>query len=104
MSKFNKVTYCKNCGQSNHWVLEAKKGLLQKPTFCSSCGTNLLTGKKPVNRKSDVIKIEEDKDVHISTDIPPLELEMDACYFPTRDSQSLGSLLKPAPEQKDEDT
>jgi hypothetical protein len=103
MSKFNKVTYCKNCGQSNSWALEAKKGLLQKPTFCSSCGTNLLTGKKPAKRQPDVIEVEEDEDVHISTDISPLELDLNACYFPTRDSQSLGNLMKPVPEQKNED-
>tara|TARA_B100000131_G_scaffold307474_1_gene335692 strand:- start:43 stop:369 length:327 start_codon:yes stop_codon:yes gene_type:complete len=101
MSKFNKVTYCKNCGGSNPWVMEAKSSLLQKPKFCTSCGTNLSTGQKPAASIKEVaaaVEVEEEE-VSISRDIPPLELDLQECYFPKRDSQALGNLLKPVPKQ-----
>ena len=106
MSKLKKVTYCQSCGQSNPWVMETKSSLLQKPKFCTSCGTNLSTGQKPAASVKEVaaaIEVEEEE-ISISRDIPPLELDMQASYFPRRDSQTLGSLVKPAQDSGEEDT
>ena len=75
--------------------------------FCCSCGSNLLTGQKPVeNLNTEAETHEEDEEiVSISSNIPPLELDMQACYFPKRDSQALGSLVKPAKDAgENEDT
>tara|TARA_R100000742_G_C4248052_1_gene66708 strand:- start:440 stop:763 length:324 start_codon:yes stop_codon:yes gene_type:complete len=107
MSKLKKVTYCKSCGQSNPWSLDRKSSLMQRPKFCCSCGSNLLTGQKPVeNLNTEAETHEEDEEiVSISSNIPPLELDMQACYFPKRDSQALGSLVKPAKDAgENEDT
>ena len=106
MSKLKKVTYCQSCGQSNPWVMETKSSLLQKPKFCTSCGTNLSTGQKPaatIPEAAAEIEVEEDK-VSISRDIPPLELDMQASYFPRRDSQTLGNLVNPVPRADEQDT
>ena len=104
MSKLKKVTYCQSCGQSNPWVMEAKSSLLQKPKFCSSCGANLATGRKPAQATSEKVEIKEDEDISIPSNIPPLELDMKASYFPKRDSQPLGNLVKPVPDTGEEDT
>jgi hypothetical protein len=106
MSKLKKVTYCQSCGQSNPWVMETKSSLLQKPKFCTSCGTNLSTGQKPaapVKEVAAAVEVEEEE-ISISRDIPPLELDMQACYFPKRDSQTLGNLVSPVPKKDEEDT
>ena len=96
MSKLKKVTYCQSCGQSNPWVMQSKASLLQKPKFCCSCGTDLVTGQKPA-KEVPARKIEvEEEDIPIPLNIPPLELDMEASYFPKRDSQTLGSLVDPA--------
>ena len=106
MPELKKVTYCQSCGHSNPWVMEAKSSLLQKPKFCTSCGTNLSTGQKPAASKEEVaaeIEVEEDE-ISISRDIPPLELDMQASYFPKKDSQPLGNLVKPVSDTGEEDT
>ena len=106
MSKLKKVTYCQSCGQSNPWVMETKSSLLQKPKFCTSCGTNLSTGQTqaaPIKEVAAAIEVEEEE-ISISRDIPHLELDMQASYFPRRDSQTLGSLVKPAQDSGEEDT
>ena len=98
MSKYNKAAYCKNCGASNSWALNRKKSLLEKPKFCNSCGSNLITGERAKRRKEKIEEteeIEEDSDIVVSTDIPPLELDEGDCYFPTLDSQTIGNLVAP---------
>ena len=105
MSKYSKATYCKNCGASNNWALNRKSSLLEKPKFCNSCGSNLITGKKVKKRKEEPKKIEdmeEDCDIVISTDIPPLQLDESNCYFPTLDSQTIGNLVAPPFKEEEE--
>ena len=104
MSKYNKVTYCKSCGASNDWSLSKKTSLLEKPKFCNSCGSNLITGRIAKKRTEEVKNIkEEDDDVAIPDNIPPLELDMDASYFPKMDSQSFGNLVSPAFKENEEE-
>lgn len=105
MSKLKKVTYCQSCGHSNPWVMEVKSSLLQKPKFCSSCGANLATGRKPAQAVPEKVEAkEEDEHISIPSNIPPLELDMKASYFPKRDSQPLGNLINPVPDTGEEDT
>ena len=96
MPKLKKVTYCQSCGQSNPWVMQSKTSLMQKPKFCCSCGINLVTGQKPVEQVAASEAEGEEEYTPIPTNIPPLELDMEASYFPKRDSQTLGSLVDPA--------
>jgi len=104
MSKYNKVTYCKSCGASNNWSLSKKTSLLEKPKFCNSCGCNLITGKiAEKGTEEGKNTTEEDGDVPIPDNIPPLELDMSASYFPKMDSQSLGNLVSPAFKENEED-
>lgn len=104
MSKYNKATYCKNCGASNSWALNRKSSLLKKPKFCNSCGSNLITGKiAEKGTKETKNTEEEDEDVAIPDNIPPLELDMNASYFPKMDSQSLGNLVSPAFKENEEE-
>ena len=105
MSKYNKATYCKNCGASNSWALNRKSSLLEKPKLCNSCGSNLITRKIAKKRKEEskeIEEIEEDADIVISTDIPPLELDEGNCYFPTLDSQTIGNLVAPPFKEEEE--
>jgi hypothetical protein len=101
MSKYNKVTYCKSCGASNKWNLNSKNSLLEKPKFCCSCGCNLVTGQKAKvekRKKEDLegaFEEEEEPYTPLPSNIPPLELDEEACYFPKTDSQSLGNLVSP---------
>ncbi len=101
MSKYNKVTYCKSCGSSNKWNLNSKSSLLEKPKFCCSCGSNLITGEKAKveKRKKEDLKAafeeEEEPYTPLPSNIPPLELDEEACFFPKTDSQSLGNLVSP---------
>ena len=46
--------------------------------------------------------MEEDCDIVISTDIPPLELDESNCYFPTLDSQTIGNLVAPPFKEEEE--
>ena len=99
MSKFKKVTYCKSCGGPNHWLIEGGSSLPKKPKFCASCGCNLTTGEK---RQQKVVAEEEiEKDIEIPANIPPLELDMEASYFPKRDSQSLGHMITPVLKEEE---
>jgi len=103
MSKYSKVTYCKSCGASNNWSLNKRTSLLEKPKFCNSCGSNLITGKQAQKGTEELKNTEEDdQDVAIPDNIPPLELDMSASYFPKLDSQSLGNLVSPAFKEEDE--
>ena len=103
MSKYNKVTYCKSCGSSNKWNLSSKNSLLEKPKFCCSCGCDLITGQKAKakvkkRKKEDLegaFEEEEEPYTPLPSNIPPLELDEEACYFPKTDSQSLGNLVSP---------
>lgn len=102
MPKYNKVAYCKVCGASNNWSLHKKTSLLEKPEFCGSCGCNLATGKKA--EKKEKKPKEAVEDVIISTNIPPLELDEESCYFPEVDSQSIGNLVAPVFKEEGEDS
>mgnify|MGYP003632427139 CR=1 FL=1 len=101
MSKYNKVTYCRSCGASNNWNLEKKTSLLKKPKFCSSCRSDLITGKVIEKRRGKSEKVEE-KDFVMPTNIPPLEIDIGASYFPKLDSQSLGNLVSPSFKEDEE--
>jgi len=107
MPKYIKVTYCKNCGSSNEWILKKGQTLMEKPKFCSSCGTNLSTGKKEKGKKQEKkveAKVEEltEEQISISRDIPPLELEEESCYFGGKIISSLGNLVSPVPKENPE--
>jgi hypothetical protein len=98
MSEYNKVTYCRNCGASNNWSFSEGASLLEKPELCRSCHYDLTTGKKPKKKaKAKTPKKEEPEEVVSNLkDLPPLELDEEACVFPKKDTQSLGGLVAPA--------
>ena len=107
MPKYIKATYCKKCGSSNVWTFENKGSSIIKPKFCSSCGCDLLTGKKP-KKKEKKKKIEAEIEEHvekptsISMDIPPLELEEESCHFGNKVVSTLGNLVSPMPKETPE--
>lgn len=107
MPKYVKATYCKNCGSSNEWTLKKENSLMTKPKLCSSCGCDLSTGKKlkkKKQKKKNKAKIEEpaEKEVLISRNIPPLELEEENCYFGNKIVSTLGNLVSPVPKETPE--
>ena len=80
---------------------------MEKPKFCSSCGCDLSTGKKPKKKKQEKkieAKIEEpiEEEVLISRNIPPLELEEENCYFGNKIISTLGSIVSPVPKETPE--
>ena len=97
MSEYNKVTYCRNCGASNNWSFSEGSSLLEKPELCRSCHYDLTTGKKPKKKaKAKTTKKKEPKEVVPNfKDLPPLELDEEACVFSKKDVQSLGGLVAP---------
>tara|TARA_Y100000310_G_scaffold281392_1_gene301835 strand:+ start:607 stop:957 length:351 start_codon:yes stop_codon:yes gene_type:complete len=97
MSEYNKVTYCRNCGASNNWSFSKGSSLLEKPELCRSCHCDLTTGKKTKKKiKAKTPKKEEPKEVVPNfKDLPPLELDEDACVFSKEDRQPLGGLVSP---------
>ena len=103
MPKYVKATYCKNCGSSNEWAFNKGKSLMSKPEFCSSCGYDLLTGKKPKKKKTKA-KTEKpvERKVSISRNIPPLELEEEDCHFGNKVVSTLGNLVSPMPKETPE--
>ena len=100
MPKYIKATYCKNCGSSNEPSLKKGSSLMEKPKFCSSCGSDLSTGEKPKKKKQKK-KIEAETEelveeqISISTNIPPLELEEESCHFGSKIISTLGNLVSP---------
>ena len=107
MPKYVKATYCKNCGSSNEWTFNKGKSLMSKPKLCSSCGHDLLTGKKPKKKKTKAktkAKTEEpvERKVSISRNIPPLELEEEGCHFGNKVVSTLGNLVSPIPKETPE--
>jgi len=107
MPKYVKATYCKNCGSSNEPSFEKGSSLMEKPKFCSSCGCDLSTGKKPKKKKQKKkVKAEAEetvkKKVLISKNIPPLELEEESCYFGDKNISTLGNLVSPVPKETPE--
>ena len=106
MSKYKKVTYCNTCGSSNPWVLSKSSSLLEAPNFCSSCGASFKgAAKKPEKReaKAKAGNEEVEKAIEISTNIPPLELDMEGCVFGAKKSQTLSNLMRPVPEESPKD-
>ena len=78
MSKYKKVTYCSHCGSSNPWVLSKASSLLEAPNFCSSCGVSFKeAAKKPEKREVKAETEEVEEIIEISTNIPPLELDLE---------------------------
>ena len=80
---------------------------MEKPKFCSSCGTNLSTGKKRKEKKQEKkieANIEEptEEQISISKNIAPLELEEGSCYFGGRIISTLGNLVSPVPKENPE--
>ena len=109
MPKYIKATYCKNCGSSNEWTLKKGESLMVKPKFCSSCGCDLLTGKKQKKKKQKKkieAEIEEsvEEQIAISRNIPPLELEEESCHFGGRNVSTLGNLVSPTPKENPENS
>lgn len=106
MPKYVKATYCKNCGSSNEWTFENKGSSIIKPKFCSSCGCDLLTGKRPKKKKKKKIEAEIEEPVEkptpISMNIPPLELEEESCHFGSKVVSTLGDLVSPMPKEAPE--
>ena len=80
-----------------------------KPKFCSSCGCDLLTGKK-LKKKKQKKKIEAEieesveEQIAISRNIPPLELEEESCHFGGRNVSTLGNLVSPTPKENPENS
>jgi len=104
MSKYKKVTYCSHCGNSNPWVLSKVSSLLEAPNFCSSCGVSFKEAtKKPEKREVKAETEEVEEIIEISTNIPPLELDIEGCVFGTKNSQTLSNLMKPVPQESPED-
>jgi len=106
MSKYKKVTYCDQCGCSNPWVLSKVSSLMESPNFCSSCGKPLKgqdSQKEENKAKTEAISEKEEELPVIPNDIPPLELDIEACVFGAKNSQPLSNLLKPVPQEKPED-
>jgi len=82
---------------------------MEKPKFCSSCGCDLSTGKKPKkNKQKKKIKAEAEepveKEISISRNIPPLELEEEGCYFGNKTVSTLGNLVSPVPKETPENS
>ena len=107
MPKYVKATYCKNCGSSNEPSLGKGSSLMEKPKFCSSCGCDLSTGKKPKKKKQKKkIKAETEEPAErrtpISMNIPPLELEEESCHFGNKVVSTLGNLVSPTPKETPE--
>jgi hypothetical protein len=105
MSKYKKVTYCNKCGSSNPWVLSKASSLLESPNFCSSCGTSFNGSvPKPETKEIEAENQEiEEELIKISTDIPPLELDIEGCVFGSKNSQTLSNLMKPVPQESPKD-
>ena len=104
MSKYKKVTYCSHCGSSNPWVLSKASSLLEAPNFCSSCGVSFKgAAEKPEKREAKAETEEVEETIEISTNIPPLELDIEGCVFGTKNSQTLSNLMRPVPEESPED-
>jgi hypothetical protein len=104
MSKYKKVTYCSSCGNSNPWVLSKASSLLEAPNFCSSCGVSFKeAAKKPEKKEVKAETEEAEEAIKISTNIPPLELDIEGCVFGTKNSQTLSNLMRPVPEESPED-
>jgi hypothetical protein len=107
MPKYIKATYCKNCGSSNEPSFEKGSSLMEKPKFCSSCGCDLSTGKKPKKKKQKKkVKAETEETVEREAlmygNIPPLELEEESCYFGSKNISTLGNLVSPVPKKTPE--
>tara|TARA_R100000742_G_C4256776_1_gene74639 strand:+ start:351 stop:680 length:330 start_codon:yes stop_codon:yes gene_type:complete len=107
MSKYKKVTYCSSCGNSNPWVLSKASSLLEAPNFCSSCGASFKGAAKKLEKREVKAETEETEEVEetieISTNIPPLELDIEGCVFGAKKSQTLSNLMRPVPEESPED-
>lgn len=104
MSKYKKVTYCSSCGNSNPWVLSKASSLLEAPNFCSSCGVSFKGAAKKPEKKEVTAETEEvEETIEISTNIPPLELDIEGCVFGAKKSQTLSNLMRPVPEESPED-
>ena len=104
MSKYKKVTYCSHCGSSNPWVLSKASSLLEAPNFCSSCGVSFKgAAEQPEKREAKAETEEVEEIIEISTNIPPLELDIEGCVFGTKNSQTLSNLMRPVPEESPED-
>lgn len=108
MSKYKKVTYCNKCGSSNPWLLPKTSSLLECPKFCSSCGISFKgDSPKKDNEKADaeepLNREEKEQLARISTNIPPLELDIEGSIFGAKKSQTLSNLIKPVPEESPED-
>jgi hypothetical protein len=105
MSKYKKVTYCDQCGCSNPWALSKGSSLMESPNFCSSCGKPLK--EQDPKKEGDKVEVEatidqEEDSFVVSDNIPPLELDIEACVFGAKNSQPLSNLLKPVPQEKPE--
>ena len=103
MSQYNKVTYCRNCGASNSWSFSEGSSLLEKPELCHSYNYDLTTGKKPKKKiKAKAPKKKKPKEIVPDfKDLPPLELDEEACVFSKEDKQSLGGLVAPIFKEDD---